>query len=75
MQVLLKKDLEAFKQWLDANDIAHRPGKGEWQIMQVYVEGHGFQVLFTNKRPQAHYTSNDKLCSTIARFYHASAIS
>jgi hypothetical protein len=63
---LTKDTLEEFKAWLDSKGIAHRPGKGEWQVLQVYVEDHGFQVLFTNKRGE--YTANDKLYNTIWEF-------
>ena len=63
---LTKDTLEAFKAWLDAKDIPHRPGKGEWQVLQVFVEDCGFQVLFKNKRGE--FTANDKLYPLIWEF-------
>lgn len=61
-----KDDIEPFKAWLDSKGLAHRPGKGQWQVLQVCLEECGFQVLFINKHGR--YTSNDKLSDTIYEY-------
>lgn len=66
---LTKDTLEQFKAWLDSKGIVHRPGKGEWQVLQVFVEDCGFQVLFINKHRK--FTANDKLYPTIWEFEDA----
>ena len=74
MQVLMKKDLEDFKLWLEEQGIAYRLGKGQWQVLQVDSGDFGFQVLFCSKHTEwKHFTSNDKLCPTIERFYESRA--
>lgn len=33
--ILHKNKLQDFIQWLDKNNIEHRPGKGTWEVLQV----------------------------------------
>jgi len=69
--MLLKKcHLELFKAWLDKEGVAYRPGKGEYQVLQVFTPTDGFQVLFIKKGYEEYYTHNEKLQPTITRFYN-----
>ena len=41
--------LAAFKKWLDANNVKHRPGKDEYQVMQVYYGGKWLAVCVNDR--------------------------
>lgn len=60
--------LEPFKEWLNSQGIAHRPGKGAWQVLQVQTFSHGWQVVFSRADMPEHYTVNEKLMPTVRRF-------
>ena len=63
--------LEAFKAWLDANGIPHRPGKGCYQVLQVDTPKHGWQVVFSRDAMPEHYAINEKLIPTVRSFQRA----
>ena len=48
--------------------IAHRPGKGAWQVLQVQTFSHGWQVVFSRADMPEHYTVNEKLMPTVRKF-------
>lgn len=60
--------LEAFKVWLQDNDFDYRPGKGEYQVLQVQTKRHGWQVVFKRADMPEHYSINDKLYPIVKRF-------
>lgn len=60
--------LEAFKSWLNDNGIAHRPGKGDYQVLQVITTNHGWQVVFKRNNMPEHYTVNEKLLPLVRQF-------
>ena len=60
------KDIEAFKVWLDKFGIAHRPGKGEWEVLQVLTADFGYRVIHKNKHGRL--TVSDKLDSIVEDF-------
>lgn len=43
------EELEEFKAYLDKFGIAHRPGKGEWEVLQVMTADFGWRVIHKNK--------------------------
>jgi hypothetical protein len=65
--LLHKTKLEPFKTFLDESGIPHRPGKGDYQVLQVYLPKIGWQVMFDKHSPE-HYTVNEKLLPTVRRF-------
>ena len=65
---LAKSKLEAFKAWLDDNGFAHRPGKGEWQALQVLIEEDGWQILYLKKDTPNHLRVSEGLAGLVARF-------
>lgn len=48
---LARKSLPAFKNWLDSQSIAHRPGKGEYQMLQV-KRSSGWEILYSSPNYQ-----------------------
>lgn len=51
---LLHKDkLEGFKSWLTAKGREHRPGRGNWQVLQVR-HGTGWQAIFERAEMPEH---------------------
>lgn len=66
--LLHKTKLEAFKLWLDSHGIAHRPGKGDYQALQVLSPESGWQVVFTKNEMPEHYTVNAKLVPIVRNF-------
>lgn len=64
---LHKTKLEAFKAWLDMQGIGYRPGKGDWQVLQV-LTNKGWQVIFSRLDMPEHFTVGDDLMPLVRRF-------
>lgn len=64
--------LEAFKEWLNERDVPHRPGKGEFQVLQVCVEVHGWKCIHKRLDMPEHYTVDEKLMPLVKQFKEAS---
>jgi hypothetical protein len=60
--------LEDFIRYLDEVEIPHRPGKGEYQILQVYTESHGWRVVHKRLDMKEHYTVDERLVPLVKRF-------
>ncbi len=58
--LLHKNDIPMFLAWLDSKNIAHRPGRGIWEICQVQRTG-GWFPLFSRARMPEHVTVPDRL--------------
>lgn len=52
--LLTMDDIQPFMKWLSSHKIKHRPGKGQWEVLQVYIKD-GWRVICRN--------SKDKLSS------------
>jgi hypothetical protein len=59
---------DEFVAWLDANSIAHRPGKGDYQKLQVQTPDNGWQVIFIRLDMKEHFSTNVKLDKLIRDF-------
>lgn len=59
---LHKSKLEDFKEYLDAREIAYRPGKGVWEELQVLTPKYGWQCIYSRGSMPEHLTVQDKLC-------------
>ena len=66
--LLHKNKLEPFKVWLDDQNIAYRPGKGDWQALQVHHPLHGWQVLYERAEMPEHLTVAQKLVELVRQF-------
>ncbi len=71
--LLHKNKLEAFKAWLTATGIEHRPARGEFQVLQVKVKN-GWQCIFDRLDAKEHYTVAAPLESTVRRFINVKHI-
>jgi len=67
---LLHKDkLEELKQWLDTQGIEYRPGRGDWQLMQVRQPGRTqWDVIYERLHMPEHVTVTHPLEGLIHRF-------
>ena len=71
-RALLHKDkLESFKQWLDCKGREHRPGRGEWQLLQV-KHGSGWQAIFSRLDMPEHTTVPAPLVPLVRAFIRES---
>jgi hypothetical protein len=59
---------DEFVAWLDAHNIAHRPGKGDYQKLQVQTPDNGWQVIFIRLDMKEHFSTNVKLDKLIQDF-------
>lgn len=65
---LHKSRLDAFKLWLTGEGYEHRPGRGDYQVLQVLTTLSGWQVVFTSEKDTDHYTVNKKLMPLVDEF-------
>lgn len=65
--LLHKNKLEKFKNWLDENDIPHRDGKGEYEVIQIMTKD-GWQKIYKRLNMPEHLTIQDKIYPLIKRF-------
>lgn len=66
--VLHKNKLDEFKAFLDMHGLSYRQGKGEYQVLQVLTEKHGWQVIYSRHDMPEHYTVSDKLYPMVRDF-------
>jgi len=64
---LHKSKLEDFKQYLIDQNIAFRPGKGPYQVLQVMTEK-GFKCVYERNDMPEHLTVQDDLVPTVFEF-------
>lgn len=60
--------LEEFKAWLDAQGIEHRPGKGDFQVLQVRMKHNGFAAVYERLEMPEHFSTDRRLDGLVARF-------
>ena len=65
--------LDEFVAWLDANQIPHRPGKGEYQVMQVKTTHAGWQVVYRRKEMPENFSLNNRLAGLVRKFIRETA--
>jgi hypothetical protein len=65
--ILHKSRLPAFIKWLDAKGIAHRPPRGDYQVLQILV-GTDWCCIFDRIVAPEHYTNDRRLDNLIRRF-------
>ena len=66
--LLHKNKVEDFKSWLDAQGISHRPGRGDYEILQVLrADGQWFK-LYSRLRMPEHVTVQEPLVALVRRY-------
>ena len=66
--LLAKHKLPAFKEWLDTEFINHRPGRGDYDVLQVLLPSGQWQCLFDRHDSPEHFTVAKPLEPTVRRF-------
>lgn len=66
--MLHKSKLEEFKDWLTSNNYAHRPGRGDWQVLQVCKDGKNWNSVYERAHMPEHFTTDRHLDSLVSRF-------
>lgn len=59
--------LEAFKQFLARNNIQFRDGKGEFQVLQVFINSKWSPIYRRNDMPE-HFTIQAELKKIVRKF-------
>ena len=68
-RTLHKTHLEEFKLYLDGRGIAHRKGKGGYEVLQVMTISSGWGSIYEKIKMPEHFTVQDKLTSIVIGFY------
>lgn len=66
--LLHKSKLESFIKWLDANGVAHRPPRGDYQVLQINIRFNDWFCIFDRDVAPEHYTNDHRLNVLIRRF-------
>ena len=66
--LLHKSRLELFKLWLDSQDIESRPGRGDFQVLQVQARPPQWFCVFDRIEAPEHYTVDRRLEPLVSRF-------
>jgi hypothetical protein len=67
--LLHKSKLDAFKSWLVLNGFEHRPGRGDYDVLQVKSPITGdWQCVFDRHNAPEHYTVAEPLELVVRRF-------
>lgn len=70
--LLHKSKIGDFKTWLTKRGITWRPGRGNYQVIQVLTTKHGWQVVYDRESAPEHYTVTWPLEMTVKRFINDS---
>lgn len=60
--------LDLFKAWLDIEGIEHRPGRGEYEVLQIKQNGKDWYCIFKRDGVLTHYTNDRRLDTLVERF-------
>ena len=74
--LLHKSRLDAFKAWLEQQGIEHRPGRGDFQVLQVCLKRptlprDQWSAVYDRHSATEHYTVTTPLENTVKRFIRA----
>lgn len=73
--LLHKSKLTDFKTFLDSVGIEHRPGRGDYQILQVKTKSGQWQCVFDRLDAPEHYTVAWPLEPIVHRFIKSRRVS
>lgn len=65
--------LDAFKAWLESQDIPYRPGKGQYEALQIFV-GPEWAKLYHKDRIVSHLVVQERLVPLVRRFVSEASI-
>ena len=66
--LLHKSKLAAFRCWLTAQGIEHRPPRGDYEVLQVQAKAPAWFCVFDRHAAKEHYTVDVRLEPTVRRF-------
>lgn len=66
--LLHKSKLPEFKAWLDRAGIAHRPPRGDYEVLQVQAKAPAWFCVFDRDDATEHYTVDWRLEGVVRRF-------
>lgn len=69
--LLHKSKLDEFKGWLNVAGITHRPGRGEFQVLQVALPRNQWGVVYDRLDAREHFTVTESLEPLVVRFIRA----
>lgn len=69
--LLHKGQLQPFMEWLEKKHIHHRPGRGEFQVLQVELQGGQWGVVYDRLRAPEHYTVTRPMEMLVRRYVQA----
>lgn len=65
--------VEDFKAYLDEIGVEHRPGRGEYELLQVHVDG-AWPKLYSRLKMPEHVTVQNALIPLVTAFIHRSKL-
>jgi len=67
--LLHKSKLEEFARWcLMTKGYMTLPGRGEFQVLQVEMPGHGFVAIYEKIRSKEHYSVDKRMVNLVMEF-------
>lgn len=60
--------LDAFKEWLDDEGTAWRDGRGDYQVIQIYLPTGQWACVYSRHDMPEHYTTDRRLDSFVKQF-------
>ena len=69
--LLHKTQLQPFMVWLDKKRIHHRPGRGEFQVLQVEIQVGQWGIVYDRLSAPEHYTVTRPMEVLVRRFVQA----
>lgn len=66
--LLHKNKLTQFQDYLDVHGIPHRPGRGDWEVLQVQTPDRKWAVIYRRNHMPEHLTVPRPLLKTVLNF-------
>ncbi len=66
--LLHKNDLDLFIKYLDHRCIPHRPGRGDYEVLQVQRADGTWTVLWRRDKMPEHFTVEDRMVPLVQNF-------
>ena len=63
--------LNAFIAWLDEHGIQHRPGRGQFQVLQVSLNSRDWFCIYERHSSTEHYTVDHRIERMVRKFITA----
>lgn len=66
--LLHKTKLNEFKAWLDSEGVEHRPGRGDYQVLQVCIDRKHWLGVYERNVMLEHYSTDRRLDPIVRRY-------